>query len=203
MSTAKKVAVKTSCILRLSAVYLLTIFAIAYCIHPYIQQKTVWTDRLTKADQIPYLPKVVNKREVYGRPVRLLIPGSSIDIPVDKGYFDPSSSSWTLSDYRAQFAMPSALANNIGGDTLIYGHNNDFVFGSLRHQTPSQGATALIYTNNGHALEYRFKRAYNLSPTDTSIFSFQGGPSLTIQTCTGSLNEWRTMYQFGFVKVLT
>lgn len=139
---------------------------------------------------------------ISGTPVRIVIPDSGIDLPVDPGYYDASQSSWTLSGYRAQYAMISQLANNAAGDTFIYGHNNNYVFGALRHNTPAVGAQAFLYTDNGHIFEYRFQQTFSLSPDDTSVFSYSGPPVMTIQTCTGSLNEWRTMYRFGFVKVL-
>jgi sortase (surface protein transpeptidase) len=98
--------------------------------------------------------------------------------------------------------MISAVANNTSGDTFIYGHNNDYVFGAFRHITPTPGATAFVYTANGHIFDYTFDSSLNLSPDDTSILTYQGPPVLTIQTCTGSVNEWRTMYRFNFDKVV-
>lgn len=139
---------------------------------------------------------------IRGVPVRLVIPGSAIDVPVNPGYYSASTGQWTLSGYYAQYAVVSSLANNETGETFIYGHNNDFVFGSLRHNTPLAGATALIYTANGHILSYVFQSVTSLGPTDTSILNYNGPPILMIQTCTGSLNEWRTEYIFSFNKVV-
>jgi hypothetical protein len=99
--------------------------------------------------------------------------------------------------------MVSALANNAAGETFVYGHNNDFVFGSLRHKTPAIGSVALLYTDNGHIFEYHFSAVTSLSPSDTSVLDYSGTPILLIQTCTGSLNEWRTEYTFQFYKVIT
>ena len=140
---------------------------------------------------------------VYGQPIRLLIPAAAIDIPVNPGVFDATSGEWTLSGYIAQFATNTSPANNIEGNTFIYGHNNDFVFGSLRHNTPTAVTVAYVYTNNGHVFEYSFAGSYNEGPSNTSVFSYSGAPVLTVQTCTGALNEWRTMYQFNFVRVLS
>ena len=98
--------------------------------------------------------------------------------------------------------MFSSLANNAGGDTFIYGHNNDFVFGALRHNTPQPNALALIYTDNGHIFSYSFQSVTSVAPNDVSALDYRGRPIMTIQTCTGSLNEWRTMYKFDFVGVL-
>jgi sortase (surface protein transpeptidase) len=179
-----------------SIIYLLTLLFAWFALHPVPRHNII----LAKAFSPTVLAADVNA--VYGRPVRIVIPASNVDLPVDPGYFDQSQASWTLSGYRAQFAMISNLANNVGGDTFIYGHNNNYVFGALRHVTPTVGAQALVYTDNAHVFAYSFARAYSLAPDDTSVLSYQGPPIMTIQTCTGSLNEWRTMYQFNFVKVI-
>lgn len=138
---------------------------------------------------------------IYGRPVRIVIPSESVDLPLIPGVYDPATNSWTLSGYEAQFATSSAPANNVGGETFIYGHNNNYVFGALRHVTPTVGAEALIYTDNNHIFSYRFEKIWSVGPDDVTTLEYQGPPVLLIQTCTGSLNELRTMYLFKFVKV--
>jgi hypothetical protein len=189
----------------LGAIYLLTIAFAWYAVHPHTTFKSV---AITKAEQRPHLiaakPGVT---EISGLPIRIVIPGSSwnglvVDLPVDQGYYDSASNSWTLSGRHAQFAMVSSLANNVGGDTYIYGHNNDYVFGALRHVTPTVGAIALLYTSNGHIFSYKFVSATNVAPDITSVLKYQGPPIMTIQTCTGSLNEVRTLYRYAFDKVV-
>ncbi len=157
---------------------------------------------ITRQSQKPRDPISNLNPVISGLPIRLVIPDSSIDLPLHPGYYDSASNTWSLSGYYAQFAMISTLANNTAGQTFVYGHNNDFVFGALRHQTPAVGAIAFVYTSNGHIFEYAFTAATSLGPTDTSILSYVGSPELLIQTCTGSLNEWRTEYSFSFVRVV-
>ncbi|HEX4774584.1 MAG TPA: sortase [Candidatus Saccharimonadales bacterium] len=182
-----------------STVYLLTLLFAFMAVHPpaYKKQAVI----LARAVQLSSLPAAQHITVITGEPVRIVIPGSGIDLPVDQGYYNSSQASWTLSGYHAQYAMISQLANNVAGDTFLYGHNNNYVFGALRHNTPAVGAQALIYTDNGHIFEYNFVSATSLAPDDASIFSYEGPPVMTIQTCTGSLNEWRTMYRFNFVRV--
>jgi hypothetical protein len=146
---------------------------------------------------------------VAGRPVRIVIPSSYVyqpnqyvDLPVDRGYYSSATNSWTLSGYHAQYDMSSSPANNHSGETFIYGHNNDYVFGAFRHHPPVKGAEARVYTANGHVLAYRFVRSWSLTPTDVSVLNYQGPPVLLVQTCTGSFNEWRTMYLFNYEKVI-
>ena len=139
---------------------------------------------------------------VAGKPVRIVIPDSKVDLIIDDGFYTPSSNTWTLSGTRAHFAHLSSLANNQKGLTLIYGHNNNNVFGALRKVTPNPGALAYIYTENGKVFEYAYESVYSVTPNDTSALSYEGPPILTILTCTGSLDEWRTLYKFNFVRVL-
>lgn len=193
--------IKTRYYSSVSTIYLLTLLFAFYAFSPLLEPNGSRNAVLAKSIQTPYIPIPAHVALVAGRPVRIVIPNSGIDLPVDQGYYNSSDQSWTLSGYHAQFAMISTLANNVAGSTFIYGHNNNHVFGALRHVTPLSGAQALLYTDNGHIFIYKFHASYSLAPDDTSVLSYQGQPVLTIQTCTGSLNEWRTMYRFDFVKV--
>jgi len=188
----------------LAGLYLLTITCAVYLVHPLVspleQSRSV---AITQAQQRPHLPATSAIKVIAGRPVRIVIPAESVDLPVDKGFYDNTDNSWTLSGYDAQFAMISTLANNVGGETFVYGHNNNYVFGALRHHTPDRGATALLYTDNGHIFEYHFVSSSSIAPDAVSILDYSGPPILMVQTCTGSLNEWRTEYKFNFVKVLS
>jgi hypothetical protein len=172
---------------------------VARPLSPIDKSRAVAIDQIIQA---PRLPSDSISPIISGLPTRLVIPGSSIDLPLHAGYYDSATDSWTLSGYYAQFAMISTLANNLAGQTFIYGHNNDFVLGALRHQTPVVGALAYVYTSNGHIFEYTFLTATSLGPEDTSVLHYSGPPQLLIQTCTGSLNEWRTEYSFSFSKVV-
>jgi sortase (surface protein transpeptidase) len=151
--------------------------------------------------QQPVAP-VQQKPVISGRPVRIVIPGSGVDLPVDPGYYNQADGTWTLSGYHAQYATISTPANDSSGNTFIYGHNNNYVFGALRHNTPAVGATALLYTDNNHIFAYSFQWATSVGPDDTAILSYSGPSVMTIQTCTGSMNELRTFYRFGFTRVV-
>jgi hypothetical protein len=188
----------------IGTIYLLTIAFAWYAIHPVLMFRPV---SITKAAQKPPVPAAPAINEISGVPVRIVIPGSSydgtvVDLPVDPGYYDSATDSWTLSGYHAQFATVSNPANNLAGETYIYGHNNDYVFGALRHVTPAVGSTALLYAGNGHVFAYSFVSASNVAPDMTSVLDYQGPPIMVIQTCTGSFNEVRTLYKYNFDKVI-
>lgn len=185
-----------------SALYALTLLFGWYILQPVIQFSHAEPVAVTRAEQKPHLPARPAKVVISGRPIRVVIPNSNIDLPVDEGYYNEADHSWTLSGYHAQFAMMSTVANDTAGNTFIYGHNNNYVFGALRHVTPAVGANALLYTDNGHIFSYRFRDARSLTPDDTSVLDYQGPPLLTIQTCTGSVDEWRTLYTFTFERVV-
>ena len=137
---------------------------------------------------------------IVGRPVRIVFPRLAIDMQVTDGRFNPADKSWTLSDYGAHFAMPSMLANDYEGNTVIYGHNNNKVFGPLK--ALGEGDTAEVYTDNGHLFKYTYQFFDEISPEDVSAFHYQGLPVLTVQTCSGNWNEWRKMYRFGLTEVV-
>jgi sortase (surface protein transpeptidase) len=183
------------------SVYGLMVVFIWLAVRPVDSLAHTRTVSITKSptSQFVAMPKITL---VSGIPDQIVIPSESVNLPVDEAYYNPTSATWTLSGYRTQFLMSSAPANNVGGETFIYGHNNDYVFGALRHHTPAVGATALVYTTNGHILSYIFESVRSVGPNDVAVLNYQGPPILLIQTCTGSLNEWRTMYKFDFYKVI-
>jgi sortase (surface protein transpeptidase) len=64
------------------------------------------------------------------------------------------------------------------------------------------GSKALLYTDNGHIFSYTFADSASVGPHDVSVLNYAGPPELVIQTCTGSLDELRTMYHYNFDKVV-
>lgn len=183
-------------------IYAVTLAFGWYVLRPLPSLSHTHTIALTRSAQKPFVPVKPQVVTISGRPIRIVIPGSSLDLTVDPGYYNSDTGEWTLSGYHAQFAMSSTLANDQGGETFIYGHNNNYVFGALRHNTPAVGAEAFIYTDNGHIFAYKFTDAKSVQPDDVSVLNYAGAPILVIQTCTGSLNEWRTMYHFDFERVV-
>ncbi len=184
----------------IAAVYSLTILFVGYVAQPLLPFASKST---VLAQNPPHRLTVASSVHITsGLPIRIVLPASGVDLPIDQGYYDQATDSWTLSGYHAQFAMISSPANDYSSETFIYGHNNNYVFGALRHVTPTPGAAALVYTSNGHVFAYKFVNAQSLGPTDTNVLDYSGPPILVIQTCTGSLSEWRTVYNYSFNKVL-
>lgn len=180
--------------------YVMTLAMIGFAVStPSVAARPILPPTPVPARVQPTAPKIV---VISGEPNRVTIPSEQLDLPVVPGTYDPATDSWTLNGYLAQFATVSAPANNVGGETFIYGHNNDYVFGALRHLTPSVGAAAFVYSTNGHEFAYTFVKSWSVGPYDVNTLDYQGPPVLLIQTCTGSLNQYRTMYLFTFERVI-
>jgi LPXTG-site transpeptidase (sortase) family protein len=154
------------------------------------------------ANAYPVTPVVLTKAIIVteGKPVRLVIPRLAIDLPIDPGIYDSANNTWTLSGYHAQYALSSVVANDYEGNTLIYGHNNCYVFCKLKFLQPGDGLQ--VYTDNGHEFSYSYQGSADFKPDDLSIFKLSGPPTVTLQTCTGNWNEIRRMYEFKFEKVV-
>lgn len=144
-------------------------------------------------------PSFPTQKVTTGKPIRLIVSSLSIDLPVDAGSYNEADQTWTLSEKHAHFALPSMNANNIRGNTLIYGHYNVYVFYKLKQIQP--GGMAEVYTDNGHIFSYAFKTVEQLKPDDVTIFDYQSYPMLTLQTCSGSFYEYRQMFHFSLVSV--
>jgi hypothetical protein len=146
-------------------------------------------------------PATNNEPRVTGFPVSISIPGPRPDLDMSNsiipGYYDKATGAWTLTDDDAQFATISSKPNNISGNTFIYGHYRPNVFAYLHLITP--GTIATITTNNGYQFSYKFVDSYAVQPTDTEVLSTSISPVLTIQTCSGTFMQNRSMYVFSYV----
>lgn len=131
---------------------------------------------------------------ISGRPVRLAIPALGIDLPVIDGYYNQTTKKWTLTNDKVQYAVITPLANNQQGNTFLYGHNRRGVFRTLNKV--HAGDQAIVTTDNGHTFTYRFVGALETTPTDDSLFHYQGKPILTIQTCSGAWYQNRQLFRF-------
>lgn len=146
---------------------------------------------------VPVAPKI--EGAIQGRPVRINIPSLKINIPVINGYYDAKKQDWTLTGSNAQYATITPEANNVGGNTFIYGHNQPPVFGRLPKIQPGQ--VAYIFTDNGHKFTYTFTSARETNPHDDSLFHYTGAPILTLQTCSGFFSQNRELFTFTLTGV--
>lgn len=126
----------------------------------------------------------------------LTIPSLGLTLPIIDGVYSPSTGRWTLTTNKVQYATPSVAPNNLKGNTLLYGHYRREVFASLHTIQP--GASASIDTATGTRFNYIYTSTEALDPRDTSVFTYQGVPRLTLQTCSGSFYQHRQMFYFRY-----
>jgi LPXTG-site transpeptidase (sortase) family protein len=136
---------------------------------------------------------------ISGIPTEISIPSVNIQLSVLPGVYDKTTDEWTLSGYNAHFATVTRPANNAGGNTFIYGHNNRHVFGPIKKIAP--GAEARVVTDVGNVFYYSLVGSKTVDPSDVSLFTYTGAPILTIQTCTGAWHEQRQLYTFKLERV--
>ena len=185
----------------ITAIYILTIGTIGALLYSsHLFGVPVWA--VQPKAVVHHKPKPLPPKVISGKPIRITIESSGIDIPVTDGTYDSSSETWTLSPDHAQYATVSALANDHAGTTFIYGHGTDAVFGKIGTSHPANGTIANIYTDNGYVFSYKLQDIQDYKPTDTNILddTSSGPPRLVVQTCTGLFSEWRTMFFFSFDK---
>lgn len=137
---------------------------------------------------------------ISGEPSRIEVPAVGIAIDVDPGYYNQKSQSWTLSLNKAHYAVMTPPPNDSSGNTFIYGHNRKDVFSKLLNI--KTGDQAIVTTKNGHKFIYGMKTRHDTSPTDGSLFDYQGPPILTLQTCSGFWYQNRSLFVFDLQKVV-
>jgi sortase (surface protein transpeptidase) len=132
-----------------------------------------------------------------GKPIGVSVPAVGIDAHVTDGSFNTDTGEWTLSDTSAYFALPSVPANDSNGTTLIYGHAKPGMFEPLVRVTP--GMTAEVRTQIGKTFTYEFVSMREVDPSDTTVFTDVGPPTLVLQTCSGPWDVYRALYTFKYV----
>jgi len=140
--------------------------------------------------------QVHSSQVVSGDPAHISIPSLGVSLDVINGS-QGENGLWTLTPDKAQYAVISPRPNNHEGNTVIYGHATQTIFGRLF--SIKQGATADISTSNGYMFHYKYEGNYPVNPYDFSIFNYKGAPILTLQTCSGSFYQNRQMFQFSYV----
>ena len=163
-----------------------------------------WRAQQAAASSVPISQLLNNKKDdnqsyISGVPVQIFIPSVAIDLKVIPGYYYQKSNSWTLTTDKAQWGTITKQPNDGGGMTFIYAHYRKGVFLKLPKIKP--GEFAQIKTDKGHTFTYVFRSSTITTPTDTSIFAYQGDPILILQTCTGAWYQNRQLFLFDLVKV--
>jgi hypothetical protein len=184
---------KTRFYTNLILAYVITAALLGYVAHPI----PLFPNHNARSPIAATSPKL-EPNVLTGKPVRIIVPRFNIDLAVEDGIYNPGDQTWSLSGYGAQYATPSIPPNDKQGTTLIYGHNNKYVFGPLNKHAPVANDVAEIITSNGHAFFYTFDSSSDVKPDNMGVFQYGGKPVLAIQTCSGNWNEWRRLFRFNF-----
>lgn len=137
-----------------------------------------------------------NSAPIQGKPVRILIPALSINLPIVDGKYDSTNQIWSVSGVAANYATNTPLINNKGGRTIIYGHAVMSILGKL--QDVKKGDIAYIYTDNGHIFQYKYTSSEVVKPQDTSVFDhLKGSAGIYVMTCDGMWSSERRIALFN------
>ncbi len=165
-------------------------------------QNDAVTAALKQTTSVPTKTVTITPQAVTGTPVKISIPSVSISQPVDRGYYNASTGTWTLSYRSVYWASMTAPINSQTGNTFIYGHDVSKIFGNLLNA--QIGAKAIVTTDNGYEFTYTLAKSVAVKPNDTSEIQQTDAPQLTLQTCSGSWYQYRQMFTFsldGYKKV--
>lgn len=142
---------------------------------------------------------ITESPRIEGKPIKLEISSLGINLPVVDGVYNAKTKTWNLSTNKTHYALMTPPANNKEGNTFIYGHNRRQVFAKLPQV--KVGDKAIITTENNHTFTYVLRMSYTTDPYDDSLFSYEGPPMLTLQTCTGLWYQNRSLYMFDLSEV--
>ena len=156
------------------------------------QQSAVKTSTIATVASSP--PLIEGPAIIQGTPRHVTVPSVGIDVAVADGTYDSSTGAWTLSEESAFFATPTNPVNSGSGNTLLYGHDSQKIFGKLPRM--QAGAEVTVTTANGYAFTYVYITSEVVSPTDVGLFAYSGKPRLTLQTCTGTWSQSRQLFYF-------
>jgi LPXTG-site transpeptidase (sortase) family protein len=166
----------------------------------------LWNQRLNfeVTDSQPPIPaatqriaKAPAKATLEGQPNNISIPSLNMSLPIINGYYNTVTKQWNLTLNEVQYATITPPPNNASGNTFLYGHYRPEVFAYLH--LIKIGAQAIVTTTNGHTFTYQLAQINVVSPTDDSLFAYQGPPILTVQTCTGLFFQNRQLFVFNLV----
>lgn len=133
-------------------------------------------------------PEVIQKTQNIDLPVEIIIPSIDIDLPLAPGQIKDGV--WQISDKEATFLSTSSAPGG-GGNTVIYGHNKQVIFGNLPYL--SMGQKIFIKTKSGKLFTYISENKYFVGPDRVDLVSPASTEELTIYTCWGLFDGQRAV----------
>lgn len=182
--------------------YLLGMYTLAGCMFTLITLPTPVAAHMRPQDYAIHTepkPGVRPRPATQGQPIHLSIPAIGVDLSVKTGAYDPITTSWSIDHSAAYYANISMPVNESNGTTLIYAHAQSGLFDTL-HKLPA-GAEVSIRSDTGHMFVYTYDSMRRTDPTDTSVFTSIGPPTLILQTCSGDWSQYRDLYSFKLTRI--
>ena len=142
--------------------------------------------RILSFNKVPV--EVQKSTENIDIPIEIIIPSLQIDLKVDPGQIKDGV--WQISETNATFLNTSA-APEANGNTVIYGHNKQVIFGNLPYL--SIGQKILVKTKGGKIYNYLATQKYFVGPDRTDLVSPTKDNELTVYTCYGLFDSQRVV----------
>lgn len=146
----------------------------------------VWRLRalLPNYQAVAQLEPVLTQRDLGQRPVSITFNGRTVSIQPGT----ESASGWTL-DRRSAFHVEQSAFPGERGNSIIYGHNTENIFGLLKQV--KVGDIIKLNLLNNTTVDYQVFDVVTVSPTENSYLYPTGREQLTVYTCTGLLDKDR------------
>lgn len=130
------------------------------------------------------VPEIVAK-EGY-RPVSIRIPSVNMSLDVSEGAIIEGV--WQISKAGASHLNVSANPGE-GGNTVIYGHNKNSLFGPIRWL--ERGAEIELEDERGNKFNYIVSETLEVAPDKIDYVLPKGEETLTLYTCSGFFDSKR------------
>lgn len=142
--------------------------------------------RILSFNSVP--PAALKATQNINLPVEIIIPSIKIDLPIDPGQIKDGV--WQISEKNATFLSTSAAPGS-GGNTVIYGHNKQIIFGNLPYL--SIGQKIVVKTKSGKIFNYISTEKLFVGPDRVDLVSPTNDSELTIYTCWGIFDSQRAI----------
>lgn len=137
----------------------------------------------------PYIPSVAAQKAIKSiptpktPPAAISIPAISLNLPIAKAAI--VNNQWILYDDRVSWLATSQIAGQ--GNVILYAHNRDKLFGSLKNLEIGQEITL---QQDGKNYAYQVIQKRKVTPHDVDAI-LSNNNQLTLYTCDGSFDQKR------------
>lgn len=119
-------------------------------------------------------------QNISNPPVKIEIPKTKTNLVVEPGSINDGV--WSISEDGASHLITSSTPGN-GGNTVIYAHNKNDLFGPIRWL--NIGDEILVTNYDGQTLHYKIIETLTIEPDVIEYVLPKSEETLTLYTCTG------------------